>query len=139
MENNHFAIYDEKGNYIEPNKEKLSAVRKNIAKYHLRQSAGCDNSLGLIVFRFPNVYDIYLHDTPEQKLFKKQQRDYSHGCIRVERAGQFADLLLTNDGAKSKIGAVHKAMAAYQNKTFTLKKPVPISVTYLTCEVDKGI
>ncbi|HEY8780645.1 MAG TPA: L,D-transpeptidase family protein [Mucilaginibacter sp.] len=136
--NNHYSIYDYKGNYIRVNKVNLLAVRQNPGNYYARQSSGCDNSLGLIVFRFPNVYDIYLHGTPEQKLFKKEERALSHGCIRVEQAEKLAGLLLKNDRAYNQIAVVNKAIAAYQTKTFTLKKSVPIKVTYLTCEVKKG-
>jgi len=139
MRNSHFSIYDENGKYVEENKANLLKVSKNVSKYYARQSSGCDNSLGLIVFRFPNVYDIYLHDTPEKWLFDKQDRAISHGCIRIEHAAKFAGLLLKNDGSQNKITALHKAMAAYRNKTFNLKKPVPIRVVYLTCEVKKGV
>jgi len=138
LEKNHFAIYDDKGNYIQASKANLLAVRQNPGKYYARQSSGCDNSLGLIVFRFPNIYDIYLHDTPEQKLFKKGDRAFSHGCIRVEQAEKLADLLLKNDGAENQAAIVHKAIAAYQTRTFNLQKSVPIKITYLTCEVRKG-
>ena len=139
LENNHIAIYDADGNYIEATRNKLLKVKENVEKYHARQSSGCGNSLGLIVFRFPNIYDIYLHDTPEQMLFKKQARAYSHGCIRVEHAEKLADLLLKNEGANSKITILHKAVTAYQHKRFILKTPVSIKVTYFTCEVEKGI
>jgi len=139
IENSHFDIYNDRGKFIEPSRANLLAIRQNPGKYEARQAPGCDNSLGLIVFRFPNVYDVYLHDTPEQKLFNTEERAYSHGCIRVEQAEKLAGLLLINDGAEKKIASVHKAMASYQNRTFTLKKPVPIKVTYLTCEMKKGV
>lgn len=138
LENNHYAIYDDQGNYIQPTRANLLFVKRNPGKYYARQSSGCDNSLGLIVFRFPNIYDVYLHDTPEQKLFKKEQRAFSHGCIRVEHAAKLADLLLKNDGACNQVALVHKAIAAYKTRTFTLSKPVPINVTYLTCKVENG-
>jgi len=138
LENNHYELYDEKGNYIPATRANLLAIKRNPQYYSARQSSGCDNSLGLIVFRFPNVYDVYLHDTPEQKLFKREQRTFSHGCIRVEQAKKLADLLLKNDGAGSQVAVVHKAIAAYQTRTFTLRKPVPIIVTYLTCKVENG-
>lgn len=139
LENGHFAIYDHKEHYINPSKGNLALIGKNPEKYYVRQSAGCDNSLGLIVFRFPNPFDIYLHDTPEQKLFAKETRDFSHGCIRVEHAEKLATLMLRNDGAASKISSMRHAMQVYETKTFTLKKAVPIKITYLTCEVKEGL
>jgi len=138
LEKNQFSIYDEKGNYVSPGSEALLMVKNNPDRYSARQSSGCDNSMGLIVFRFPNIYDIYLHDTPEQQLFKQQDRDFSHGCIRVEQAGKLADLILTMDGSANLIASVHRAIKYYKTQTFTLKKTVPIKVTYLTCEVQNG-
>jgi murein L,D-transpeptidase YcbB/YkuD len=139
LENNHFAIYDHKEHYITPDKTTLELIVKNPEKYYVRQSSGCDNSLGLIVFRFPNAFDIYLHDTPQQNLFAKETRDFSHGCIRVEHAEKLAALLLRNDGSANRIPSMRHALQVYQTKTFRLKKAVPIKVTYLTCEVKEGL
>jgi murein L,D-transpeptidase YcbB/YkuD len=136
--NYHYTIYDYKGNYVADNAANRAMVRRDPGNYGVRQSAGCDNSLGLIVFRFPNIYDIYLHDTPEQQLFKKEQRAYSHGCIRVERAEKLAELLLENDGAAGKIPELRKDLKRYITKSFYLKKTVPIKITYLTCGVKDG-
>lgn len=138
FENNQYTLYDNQGNYIEANANALAMVKQNPGNYKLRQSSGCDNSLGLIVFRFPNIFDIYLHDTPEQNLFKADERDFSHGCIRVEQAEKLADLILRQDSANNLIGTVHKAIKGYKTKNFMLKTPVPIKVTYLTCEMQKG-
>jgi L,D-transpeptidase YcbB len=138
LENSHLTIYNSDGKYVEPNKARLRQILKNPDGYYVTQSSGCDNSLGLIVFRFKNVFDIYLHDTPEQNLFAKQQRDFSHGCVRVEQAEKLAGLLLKYDGAATKIPAMHKAIASRQTKNFSLKKAVPIKITYLTCEMQQG-
>ena len=55
----------------------------------IRQKPGPQNSLGLVKFIFPNNFNIYLHDTPNSELFKKDVRAFSHGCIRVEACEQF--------------------------------------------------
>lgn len=62
--------------------------------YKLRQKSGNSNALGRYKFNIPNRNAIYLHDTPSRSLFKKQHRAYSSGCIRVERASEFAQLLM---------------------------------------------
>ena len=49
-----------------------------------RQRPGDDNALGLVKFIFPNHFNVYLHDTPSDRLFFKEQRGLSHGCIRIE-------------------------------------------------------
>lgn len=136
FENNHYAVYDKKGKYISTNKEAVAQIKKNPASYYARQSAGCDNSLGAVVFRFSNPYDIYLHDTPEQQLFNWVERNFSHGCIRVEKAAALGTLLLKNDDATNLTTVFIKALAAYQTKTFRLKTPVPLSIVYITCDVN---
>jgi len=138
LQNNQFVIYDDKGNYVDVNSVKLARIKQNPQNYYARQSSGCDNSLGLLVFRFPNIYDVYLHDTPEQQLFKKDERALSHGCIRVEQAEKLAGLILKYDGTTNLIPKVHRAIASYKTRNFTLKKNVPIKITYLTCEMQEG-
>ncbi|MDO3643683.1 L,D-transpeptidase family protein [Mucilaginibacter sp. L3T2-6] len=138
LENNHYGIYDNNGRYIEPTRANLLKVKSHPEMYYTRQSPGCDNSLGLLVFRFPNIYDVYLHDTPEQKLFARTERHFSHGCVRVEQAEKLGRLLLINDGSADKMQVLHNGMAKYIRQDIRLKQPVPIMITYLTCEVVDG-
>lgn len=136
--NNHYSIYARKENIVPLTKSVIAAIKANPNLYHARQSSGCDNALGKVVFRFPNTFDIYLHDTPEQKLFKRQERAFSHGCIRVENAGLLAELLLRNDGAADKVPALKASMLNMIKKDFRLKNTVPIKITYITCEIKDG-
>ncbi|WP_406826690.1 L,D-transpeptidase family protein [Pedobacter sp. KACC 23697] len=135
---NHYCIYDRKENMVPLTKITIAAIKANPNLYHARQSPGCDNALGKVVFRFPNTFDIYLHDTPEQQLFKKRERAFSHGCIRVENAGLLAELLLLNDGAADKVPALKSSMLNMIKKDFPLKNTVPIKITYITCEINNG-
>ncbi|MEJ5962883.1 L,D-transpeptidase family protein [Pedobacter immunditicola] len=140
LENNHFAIYDRKGNYVTAVKDSLMMVQRNPDKYFLRQSRGCENALGLVVFRFQNAFGVYLHDTPEQQFFARNLRALSHGCIRIQHAEKLGGLLLTLDGQQQRNKELHQAMAKYRPKNFNLRKPVPLKITYLTCEMsDEGI
>jgi murein L,D-transpeptidase YcbB/YkuD len=135
---NHYSIYDDQELLIQPDKSSLIKIKEDPGKYYVRQSAGGDNALGLIVFRFPNMYDVYLHDTPNKNLFNNDERALSHGCIRVEHAELLASKLLVNDGTANKVRALRGSINATQTKTFNLKKAVPIKVTYLTCEMKEG-
>jgi len=137
--NNHYGLYDRSGNLIEINKHVLNHVKTNPGLYRLQQSSGCDNAMGKIVFRFPNVFDIYLHDTPEQKLFERADRLFSHGCVRVAEAEALAVLLLSYDGQDAKIRQLRLAMANLSKTDFKLKHTVPIKITYLTCEISQGL
>ena len=64
---------------------------------YVLQKPGPKNSLGLIKFLFPNSNAIYLHDTPAKSLFNKEDRAFSHGCIRVEKPIEPATHILKND------------------------------------------
>jgi murein L,D-transpeptidase YcbB/YkuD len=139
LANNNISIYTKKGEYVPVTAAKLKQISQNPAGYSAKQSSGCDNALGQVVFRFANPFNVYLHDTPEQQLFNKKDRAFSHGCIRVEQALKLADVILTNDGSDGKIKAMHQAAAAYKKQSFTLKNALPIRITYLTCIVDDGV
>ncbi|MFB9843612.1 L,D-transpeptidase scaffold domain-containing protein [Mucilaginibacter ginsenosidivorans] len=138
IENSHFAIYDKSGNYITPDRTSLLTVKRNPQLYYARQSSGCDNALGQLVFRFANVYDIYLHDTPEKQLFNREERAFSHSCIRVENAQHLAELMLKRGGDSGKIATLTKAMKNHLTKNISFSNPVSIKITYLTCEVKEG-
>ena len=65
--------------------------------YRLRQDPGPLNALGRIKFMFLNKYHVYLHDTPARPLFEETQRDFSHGCIRIQHPIELAVYLLRNN------------------------------------------
>jgi murein L,D-transpeptidase YcbB/YkuD len=67
---------------------------------NIRQKPGPKNSLGLVKFLFPNSNDIYLHDTPAKSLFNREKRAFSHGCIRVEKAKELAEMILEDDNKR---------------------------------------
>jgi len=138
LKNNHVAIYDKKGNYIVINPASLAQITKNPEKYFARHASGCDKALGDLVFHFPNPFDVDLHDMPNADFFKQEERDLSSGCVWVANAQKLGNLLLENDGRKSEISTFNKAVLNYQRKTFLLKKPIPIEITYLTCQVIEG-
>lgn len=139
LNTNHYSIFDDKGVLVQPTRDRLIEISRKRSGYSLKQSSGCDNSLGKIVFRFPNAFDIYLHDTPDQKLFKMGSRAFSHGCIRVENAELLAEMLLSNDRSAGSVSAMKNSLAAMKRKHFPLLHPVPIKITYFTCEIVDGM
>jgi murein L,D-transpeptidase YcbB/YkuD len=97
-------------------------------KRRVRQRPGDQNSLGLVKFMFPNDFNIYLHDTPNDELFKKDMRAFSHGCIRLERPAELAQWVLGWDA-----GRVNDAMHGKRNDwSVTLPRKVPVYITYFT-------
>lgn len=138
LEDHHYSLYDRSGKIIPVTSANLKQVYRNPYQYSIRQSSGCDNALGAVVFRFSNSYGVYLHDTSQKQLFEKTQRALSHGCIRVENAGDLAAQLLKYDGAEDEIPLMKSFMDRYERKDFVLKQPVPIKITYLTCLIKNG-
>lgn len=133
LENNHFAIYDVKGNYVNISRQKLAYIKAHPKSYSARQASGCDNAMGKLVFRFENPYQVFLHGTPLPKLFLSKHRALSHGCIRIANVETLAEMILIADGSKNKIPMMRKAIAGYQKKNFVLKTPLPITIDYITC------
>jgi len=97
----------------------------------IRQVPGPKNALGLVKFLFPNDFNIYLHDTPNDELFKKDVRAFSHGCIRLEKPDEMAAYVLGWD-----MDRVHAAMNGSDNKTITLPRKIPVYITYFTTYVN---
>ncbi len=74
-------------------------------KYRLVQPAGEKSSLGQLKFVLDNNQNIYLHDTNDRHLFNKVQRDFSSGCVRVERWEELASIVSgqTTEQIRSKV------------------------------------
>lgn len=66
-------------------------------KLAVRQKPGPTNALGLVKLIFPNEFNVYLHSTPSPDLFSRSRRDFSHGCIRVEKPAELAAWALRNN------------------------------------------
>jgi L,D-transpeptidase YcbB len=62
---------------------------------HISQPPGAGNALGRIRFNFPNKFLVYQHDTPDKYLFAKDERAFSHGCMRVQNPLTYGEKLLS--------------------------------------------
>src|SRR5688572_27885224 len=100
-----------------------------------RQRPGDDNALGLVKFIFPNHFDVYLHDTPNDRLFFKEKRCLSHGCIRIEEPIGMAKYV-TRDQPEWTEPRIRNAMSAGREQTVKLKTPIPVHIGYWTVWVE---
>jgi murein L,D-transpeptidase YcbB/YkuD len=106
-------------------------------KLLVRQRPGPANSLGLVKFMFPNEHNVYLHSTPAPQLFSQSRRDFSHGCIRVEKPAELAAWLL-QDQPNWTLDSVRAAMqSGPDNQQVNLTRPVPVVIIYLTAVVEE--
>jgi murein L,D-transpeptidase YcbB/YkuD len=106
-------------------------------KLMVRQKPGPTNALGLVKLIFPNEYNVYLHSTPSQQLFSQTRRDFSHGCIRVEKPAELSAWVL-RDKPEWSLKRVRAAMqTGKDNVQVNLTNPVPVLIIYGTAVVDQ--
>jgi murein L,D-transpeptidase YcbB/YkuD len=101
------------------------------------QSPGSHNALGRVKFHFANSHDVYLHDTPQKRLFRLPRRLLSHGCVRVEDAVKVATLMLNLDQGFNweRLGRVLKSG---ETTEYRLKTPIPVHLLYSTAAADSN-
>lgn len=100
--------------------------------YQFRQDPGADNALGLVKIMFPNPYLVYLHDSPAKSLYDRDERTFSSGCIRVQKAFELAELVL--DDPQWTQESIAAAIASGKTRTINLKEPVPVLILYWTAQ-----
>src|SRR6516225_6767605 len=106
---------------------------------HISQPPGEANALGRIRFNFPNKFLVYQHDTPDKNLFAKEDRAFSHGCMRVQYPDQYASVLL-NIAMPNEKYTPERVRGMYGSGEIDLKfpTPIPVNITYQTAFVDDG-
>lgn len=94
---------------------------------YIVQQPGPDNALGLVKFDMRNDYAIYLHDTGTPSLFERSQRHLSHGCVRVDDALGFAQMIAQHQGIQSEW---QDARAGDDQQFVDLPQPIPVRLLY---------
>ena len=108
-------------------------------KYRVAQHGGSGNSLGRIIFRFPNNFSVFLHDTSSPGAFQRDNRGVSHGCVRVQRPFDLAAFMLGRDADEWLLDKLRISMGMKpetdQGREYLEEldpsKPVPNLVRYL--------
>lgn len=103
-------------------------------RLQLRQKPGPKNTLGLVKFLFPNEYGIYLHDTSAKSLFAEQRRDFSHGCIRLEKPEELAAWVLRGQAGWSR-DRIDDAIHGTETISVKVRRPVQLVIMYSTAAV----
>jgi murein L,D-transpeptidase YcbB/YkuD len=124
-----FTSYGDDAVQLSPDKVDWKAVVAGRQTVEVRQLPGPGNSMGHLKFGFANPYDIYLHDTPNKDLFAQDDRDLSHGCIRLEDAERLGRWML---------GQELMPVSTTPEQHVTLPTPIPIYITYLTAQPNGG-
>jgi murein L,D-transpeptidase YcbB/YkuD len=123
----HLAAYDENNNPIEIDPSiSLTELKKQRIKF--TQPAGKQNPLGRLKFQLANSDDVYMHDTNSHGLFNIYNRNFSSGCIRIEKYMDLSSWIL-NEPKKKIEGLINK------NQTIGLPtKKIPVKTVYWLAE-----
>ena len=144
---NRMKVYDKNGTQVDPHSIKWAKYAGKGVPYTVKQDNKAGNSLGRIIFRFPNPYSVYLHDTPYKWAFSRKNRAVSHGCVRLQKALDFAFFLLkepdelledririamdikpvSEEGKKLPISAAYREL-----KHYSLEQYIPLFIDYQT-------
>jgi len=101
----------------------------------VQQPPGERNALGFVKFMFPNQHAVYLHDTPNRNLFSASKRALSHGCVRVDKPFELADVIMGKDGKWT--GQKLRGLIGKGERYVHLANPLPVHLTYFTLTIDE--
>ena len=138
LRQNRFGIFDRDGAIKNPDRDVLQQIQQSPAGFYAKQLSGKNNQLGTLVFRIQNFPSVYVRNIDERRFSALQDRALSNGPVFVQDAEQLARLLLKNDGGDKRIRQFVESIAKQTTRNFLLTRPVPLQVTYLTCEIKDG-
>ena len=127
----HLRLIDGSGRVISREGVDFTQYSTRNFPFDIKQPPGRRNALGLVKFMFPNKHNIYLHDTPQKALFKRETRAFSHGCIRLQQPFEFAYALLAvqEENPKQKF---HSVLDTGRETQIDLKQHIPVHIIYRT-------
>lgn len=132
----HLEIFDTKGRKVAPENVPWSRLNANYFPYEMRQRSGKWNTLGIMKFQFDNPFRMYLHDTSEKKMFKKEKRFYSHSCIRVERPIELGRFLLKPHSKAVDTLDVTAAYSDLKPRYIKINRSIPLVIWYSLVDFD---
>lgn len=132
---NHIEITDRQGRQVDRAAVDFTQFTASSFPFAMRQPPSRGNALGLVKFMFPNVHNIYLHDTPSKSLFARETRAFSHGCIRLADPFDFAYALLAKQSNDPE-GLFQAKLATGREQQVNLEQAVPVHIIYRTAFVD---
>ena len=131
-------VYTADGREIDPRSIDWHEVKASgHFPYRLKQDSGPENALGPMKLDFQNDHAVFVHGTSTPKLFAKQDRFFSSGCVRVDDPLGLAAFLLQDDPSWNcdRVDAVVKSGKTTYAK---LARPIPLHFAYMTAWVDEG-
>lgn len=131
-----FEVLDGNNHLVDPHTINWKRYSKTYFPWKLRQKTGDENSLGILKFNFNNKYGVYMHDTDNRRLFGREMRALSHGCVRLEKFVDFASFLIRDDSLKYPKDSLMVDLLQEKQKYVYIRHPINIYINYYTAEVD---
>ena len=130
-------VFTSDGRQIDPRTVNWHDVKKGgYFPYRLKQDAGPENALGPMKLDFQNDYSVFIHGTSAPKLFAKQERFFSSGCVRVDDPLGLATFLLQDDPSWTR-ERVEEVVKGGKITYAKLRRPIPLHIVYMTAWVDE--
>ncbi len=115
---------------------KIDWSKDDIRKYEVTQPPGGSSALGVVKFSFPSQHTIFMHDTPDKWMFRSAQRTLSHGCLRVQKPVELAEIMLREGNGWTREKMLEQMKSGQLNNEVVIEKRIPIHLTYFTAWVD---
>ena len=135
---NNMQVLNKAGRIVDPGTINWHSLSPSYFPYILRQSTGCDNSLGLVKLNFYSPYSVYLHDTPWKILFNFSRRYFSHGCMRVEKPIELAHFLLKGNAIAIDTLEEKGCLRNQAPLPIPVAEHIPVFVLYNTAWMDSA-
>ena len=132
-----FGMVDGQRVEIDPTTIDWRSVNPERFPYFVRQDAGDANALGRIKFIIPNSEDIFMHDTPDRHLFRRPDRAFSSGCIRLEKPMELLDFALEGTAGWDRARA-QRAIDNRATSVVAVRNSLPVRLHYTTAVVENG-
>lgn len=133
-----YQVLNAAGKIVDPHSINWNSLSRNYFPYIIRQSTGCDNSLGLLKLNFYSPFGVYLHDTPNKNLFLLNKRYFSHGCMRMEQPMELGRLILKDNSVA--IDTLEEKGCLYNQSPVVVKarEKIPVIVWYNPAGIDSA-
>lgn len=139
LRKNNFEVLNNFNQVVDPKYVNWKKYTEKFFPWRLRQKTGDENSLGILKFNFQNKYGVYMHDTDNRRLFNREMRAMSHGCVRVDKFLDFAKFLIREDSVKYPVDSLLVDLDMEKQKYIYMRRPIPVYIDYFTAEVnDRG-
>jgi len=135
LSTHHFEVVSGEGNDARPVEVDADALERGTGRLRLRQRPGVANALGPVKFLFPNVEGVYMHGTPTPGLFKRDRRDFSHGCIRVADPAALAVWVLGRTPGWTATRVAEAMASGPLSQSVTLAERIDVVLYYMTAYV----